>query len=255
MKIAILGAGAFGTALGGVLADKGYDIDYYDVEIEKERLMDVLVKAKYIVLAVPSNVAPHLLPWIPKNIPLIVATKGFLDMHNFEGFRDVMVISGPGFAQDIKAGKPTKLTATDMRVVDLFGTERLTFDYTVDKLGVLMCGALKNVYAIYAGKLNLERDSQEYEQYIETAAEEMREILALNGAEAATVDFECGVGDLRLTCGLPSRNFEFGLMLAKNPAAKPEQTVEGITTLERIRRGQIRVPENAQILREMMAWD
>ena len=36
MKIAILGAGAFGTALGGILADKGYDIDYYDSRVETE---------------------------------------------------------------------------------------------------------------------------------------------------------------------------------------------------------------------------
>ena len=33
MKIAILGAGAFGTALGGILANKGYDVDYYDSKI------------------------------------------------------------------------------------------------------------------------------------------------------------------------------------------------------------------------------
>ena len=30
MKIAVLGAGAFGTALGGILADNGYDVDFYD---------------------------------------------------------------------------------------------------------------------------------------------------------------------------------------------------------------------------------
>ena len=29
MKIAIMGAGAFGTALGGILADKGYDIFFF----------------------------------------------------------------------------------------------------------------------------------------------------------------------------------------------------------------------------------
>ena len=48
MKIAILGAGAFGTALGGILADNGYDIDYYDPKIEKESLSQVLENAKII---------------------------------------------------------------------------------------------------------------------------------------------------------------------------------------------------------------
>ena len=42
MKIAILGAGAFGTALGGILANKGLDIDYYDSKFEREKLSDVL---------------------------------------------------------------------------------------------------------------------------------------------------------------------------------------------------------------------
>ena len=55
MKIAVLGAGAFGTALGGILADKGYDIDYYDSRLEREKLSDVLADAKYIVLANRGN--------------------------------------------------------------------------------------------------------------------------------------------------------------------------------------------------------
>ena len=78
MKIAILGAGAFGTALGGVLAEKGYDIDYYDPKLEQERLEDVVERAEVIVLAAPSKAVPHLLPHLPKNKPLIVATKGLL---------------------------------------------------------------------------------------------------------------------------------------------------------------------------------
>ena len=44
MKIAILGAGAFGTALGGILADNGYDIDYYDPKIEKENFFTLFDK-------------------------------------------------------------------------------------------------------------------------------------------------------------------------------------------------------------------
>lgn len=143
MKIAVLGAGAFGTALGGILADKGYDIDYYDSKLEREKLSDVLADAKYIVLCVPSKAAPYLLPYLPKNKPLIVATKGILSDKVFADFKDFMVLSGPGFADDIKAAKDTKLTATDDRIIELFSTDYLTFDKTNDKRGVLMCGALK----------------------------------------------------------------------------------------------------------------
>lgn len=263
MKIAILGAGAFGTALGGILADRGYDIDYYDSKVEKEKLSDVLKKARYIVLAVPSCAAPHLLPYLPKNKPLIIATKGFLDNHNFRDFTDYMVLSGPGFAADIKAGKETHLTATDERVIEMFTTNFLTFDFTTDTKGVLMCGALKNIYAILAGLLNLRPGTAVHEQYLTEVAEEMEAILSLNGAEAETVELSCGVGDLRLTCDVPSRNYEFGQILRGNPKAKPEKTVEGLTALLKVKRGEIKVPENAKHLKELIrisndwrnAWD
>ena len=252
MKIAILGAGAFGTALGGILADKGYDIDYYDSKLERETLGKVLSDTKVIVLAVPSKAAPHLLPYLPKDKPLVVATKGFLDTHNFEEFRDVMALSGPGFAADIKEGKETHLTATDQRVVEWFSTDYLDFDRTDDMKGVLMCGALKNVYAIYAGLLGLKAGTASHEQYLTEVAEEMRALLAANGAKAATVDLECGVGDLRLTCNLPSRNYEFGMLKRKDAHYQPEKTVEGLTALSKIRRGEIVVPETAVKLIELM---
>lgn len=252
MKIAILGAGAFGTALGGILADKGYDIDYYDSKVEKENLSEVLEGAKYIVLAVPSMAAPYLLPYLPKDTPLVVATKGFLDAHNFSNFSDYMVLSGPGFAADIKAGKKTHLTTTDQRIIELFETDFLTFDSTSDKEGVLMCGALKNIYAIYAGFLNLVPGTPEHEAYLTGVAEEMKALLSYNGADPKTVDLACGKGDLKLTCGLPSRNYEFGQILSKNQGAKPEKTVEGLTALAKVKRGEIKVPETAIKLLELI---
>lgn len=252
MKIAILGAGAFGTALGGILADKGYDIDYYDSKVEKESLAKVLSDSRYIVLAVPSQAAPYLLPHLPFDKPLIIATKGFLDSHNFRDFSDYMVLSGPGFADDIKAGKETHLTATDERVIDLFTTDYLTFDFTTDKNGVLMCGALKNVYAIYAGYLDLKPGTSQHENYLTEVAEEMQALLSANNGDPQTVELACGKGDLRLTCDFPSRNYEFGRILRKNQKAVPEKTVEGLTALLKIKRGEIIVPDEAVKLKELM---
>lgn len=252
MKIAILGAGAFGTALGGILADKGYDIDYYDSKVEKEALSKVLLGSKYIVLAVPSFAAPYLLPHLPKEKPLIIATKGFLDSHNFRDFKDYMVLSGPGFAADIKNKKETHLTTTDPRIVDLFSTDYLDFDLTTDKNGVLMCGALKNIYAIYAGYLDLKPGTPPHERYLTEVSEEMQALLLANNGDPATVKLACGIGDLRLTCDFPSRNYEFGQILRDKPKAKPEKTVEGLTALLKVKRGEIKVPDAALRLRELM---
>ena len=222
MKIAVLGAGAFGTALGGILADKGYDIDYYDSRLEREKLSDVLADAKYIVLCVPSKAAPYLLPYLPKDKPLIVATKGILSDKAFDDFKDFMVLSGPGFADDIKAAKNTKLTATDDRIIGLFETNYLTFDKTNDKRGVLMCGALKNVYAILAGLEELEPNTEEHARFLTDVSEEMKALLS-------------------------------GRILCKNPNAEPEKTVEGISALKRIKRGEIIVPIEAVKLKDLMS--
>lgn len=252
MKIAMLGAGAFGTALGGILAGKGYDIDYYDSKVEKERLSDVLQKAKYIVLCVPSKAVPHLLPYIPKDVPLIIATKGILNDAPFKEFKDYMVLSGPGFANDIKAQKKTLLTATDSRIVDLFSTDYMKFDFTDDRRGVLMCGALKNVYAILAGLKNLKRETALWREFINDVTEEMKLILTENGAEEDTVELACGVGDLKLTCGMPSRNYEYGTILSKKPDYEPANTVEGLSAIRRIRRYEISIPDQTKLLKEVL---
>ena len=251
MKIAILGAGAFGTALGGVLADNGYDIDYYDSRLENERLSDVIAGAKYTILCVPSGSAPYVLPHLPGDRSLIVATKGILSGAEFNRFNDVMALSGPGFADDIKARKQTILTVTDARAAELFRADYMEFEVTDDFTGVLMCGALKNVYAILAGLKNLQRDSREWHDYIKQAASEMRELLAANKADPATVGLACGIGDLELTCGYPSRNYEYGALLRQDPDCKPSKTVEGLSALKRIERGEIEVPGGLKLLEEV----
>ncbi len=252
MKIAILGAGAFGTALGGILAEKGYDIDYYDSKCMNETLTEVLAKAKMLVLAVPSKAVPYLLPRLPKDKPMIIATKGILSDKIFADFKDYMIISGPGFADDIKAGKKTILTATDKRIVDMFGTDYLTFDFTDDEKGVLMCGALKNVYALFCGLLGLKAGTEEHSKFLRETAREMAQVLEANGAKAETVNLVCGKGDLKLTCDYPSRNYEFGQILRKNKKAVPEKTVEGLSALSKIKNGAIAVPEDAIKLKDLI---
>lgn len=259
MKIAVLGAGAYGTALGSVLAGKGYDVDYYDTRLGRERLSDVLEDAKTVVLSVPSEIATRLLPHLPKGRFLIVATKGFLTDEVFKEFRDWTVLSGAAFAADLRGGLEAKLTATDPRVMEMFQAENLRFDETSDRKGVLLCGALKNVYALWAGYCLLRPGTDVHEKYLKDTADEMRAILLANGADPMTVDLHCGVDDLRLTSGPGSRNYIYGQELAKNPKTKPETTVEGLTVLKRIRRGEINLPGNLpyleNLLRESEKWD
>ena len=252
MKIAILGAGAFGTALGGILADNHYDIDYYDPKFGKENLSDVLNGADYVVLCAPSNAVSNILPLLPKDISLIIATKGLFGDKLFHDFKDFMVLSGPGFANDIKAKKETKFTVTDDRLVKLFKAKYIVFDQTDDKNGVLMCGALKNVYAIWAGVLGLKRDTAKWKKYINDVVKEMRDVWAANGAKGDTAGLVCGISDLKLTCDYPSRNYEFGDNLRLDPNFVSQKTVEGLSALRRLESGEIKIPSKANILKKII---
>lgn len=259
MNIGILGAGAFGMALGNILKKNGHNIDYFDPKIAGSTIENVVDNADIILLAVPSSVLPGTIELLPKNKPIIVATKGILNDKIFDGFSDVMVISGPGFAKDIEDQQDTYLTITDDRLSELFKADYLHFDFTKDARGVLMCGALKNVYAILAGFLNLAPGTMEHAEFLEAVATEMKAILSANGADPDTVDLSCGVGDLKITCAYPSRNYEFGQKVRLDPTYKPEKTVEGWTALNKIKNGEIIIPESAKYMRELMSrsdeWD
>lgn len=251
-KIAILGAGAYGTALGGVLAENGYDIDYYDPLKERERLKDVVNDASAVVLCTPSRVAEKLLPHLPKDKFLIVATKGFLTEKPFRDFKDWAVLAGAGFANDIKAGKETVLTATDERVQQMFKTDYLSVELTADRKGVLICGALKNVYAIFGGIGQVADNPLSLMAYVNDVTKEMQRILKANHAKAKTAFLSCGARDLALTCSHNSRNYEFGAHLINDPRQVPDETVEGVETLNRLQRGEIKLPNNLVPLGFMM---
>ena len=115
-----------------------------------------------------------------------------------------------------------------------------------------MCGALKNVYAIKAGLLGLERDSEKWQKFIMDVCFEMKKILAFNNANPDTVDLVCGIGDLKLTCGYPSRNYEYGDKKRIDSNYQPEKTVEGLSAIKRIIRHEILLPKDTPILESLI---
>ena len=238
MNIAIIGAGAYGRALAKILTDNQHEISFYDPAVYPDVTLEAATYEKdAIVIAIPSMYLESFLDEYPnhlKKIPTILASKGMMDINKFADFTQFSVISGPGFAEEIIDGKPTTLTASNPFAMGLFQNQQVTVELCDDSAGIVMCGAIKNIYAIGAGYYsNSENMSATFLQH---AHAEMQRYLADHGARAETAELACGLGDLILTCtNDTSRNFRCGVALREGKSIEEItdelKTVEGLTAL------------------------
>jgi len=177
----------------------------------------------------------------------------------------VGVLSGPSFAQEVAAGRPTALVAASedaalsQAAVDAFHGERLRVYTSADPVGVEVGGAVKNVMAIAVGVCDgLSGSAPDAPGLNARAAlitrglaEMLRLGLAL-GAKAETFMGLSGLGDLVLTAtGDLSRNRRVGLLLAQGLAlpqilAELGHVAEGVysapTVLARARAAGVEMP-------------
>ncbi|MDO4979230.1 MAG: hypothetical protein Q4E47_03730 [Candidatus Saccharibacteria bacterium] len=246
MNITIFGAGAYGAALGQILTDNGHNIRYYDpAKYPDTNLSEAMDGAEMHILATPSAATPKLLFFIPKDKPLVCASKGLVSFAPFAGYEHLSAIGGGAFADDLMNKKPTKLTTSSQETADLFKTDWLDFDITTDTFGIMLCGTLKNIYSIGAGLWALEYGTQDYDDFINKSVAEMQIFLANNGCDPATAGLSCGIGDLVLTSrSKTSRNYAFGAKLRQVPTlgadvlagtARINSTVEGLNAIDAIR--------------------
>ena len=269
MKVAIMGAGAYGRALGAVARRVGHATKFFDPFVFPERkLVDVLSWAEVILLVTPAGAVEKLLKQFPAEAyqkPLIVATKGVMNLENYEKFGKFELISGPGFAEEILHGDRAKLTvatagATAMKTLaeEIFKGEQITFDKTEDVRGVAILSGLKNIFAIEAGRREILKGEEEFKEYIFQVLEEAQKVFIFNGGFLETARLSAGVGDFVLTCGSEmSRNYQFGQVLkTRNGWARREflreNTVEGVFAAEEIRRCGLAIPRELEILPDIL---
>lgn len=262
MNIVIFGAGSYGTALGQVLTNNGHTVNYYDPYKNPDQNLSVLMEHSDVnILAAPSAKSKKTLLFIPIHTPLICASKGFLSLEPFQSFKDFSVLSGGAFSADLIAQKPTTLTGTSPLITQLFSNSWLTIEETTDVLGVMICGALKNIYAIGAGYYHLKPGQPDFDQYIETAIVELRLVLSMNGCNVSTSLLSCGLHDLAITCASPaSRNYAFGTQLHQEKfltsiknGAIPATTAEGLSAIRAIPKSSISIPAEATVLNTIAA--
>lgn len=190
MKIAVLGAGAWGTALA-IQAAQRHAVQLWARDPAQAAAMaagrvnerylpgaslpaglsvgsDLAAAAdgaELLIVATPMAGLREMLGSLPCDIPLLWLCKGFeagtgLLGHEIArelGRSQVGILSGPSFAQEVARGQATALVAASedaglaQLAVQAFHDERLRVYTSGDPVGVEVGGAVKNVMAIATG--------------------------------------------------------------------------------------------------------
>jgi glycerol-3-phosphate dehydrogenase (NAD(P)+) len=253
MRSTVLGAGSWGTALGAVLAGKGFPVAIWDVDgatletIAARRentrylpgiplpetlrsepdLARALEGAELVVIAVPSHAVRSV------GVAICSVAKGVevetlmtmsevledvlpVDLHPYLTF-----LSGPSFAVEAARGAPTAVTVAGRwdRVGKLvqgaFHTRTFRPYTSSDVAGVEIGGCAKNVVAIATGLCDgLGLGANARSALITRGLAEITRLAVAKGAVPLTLLGLSGLGDLVLTCSSEkSRNYRVGFGL------------------------------------------
>ena len=235
MKIAVIGAGKWGSALYFALSQNN-DIcitSRTPRDIENFVSLDEALACEYIVITVPAQ---QIGSWLKNNFKfngqkILVAAKGievssgkFLNevYEEFLPKENIAFLSGPSFASEVIKSLPTALvvSSTNKKLAKKFAKAMPDFIKAyVDKdvIGAEVAGAYKNVIAIASGVcdgLNLGNNARA--ALISRGLVEMSRFGKYFGAKNKTFLSLGGSGDLFLTASSNlSRNYRVGFNLAK----------------------------------------
>jgi len=278
----VLGAGSWGTALALLLGRNGCRVRLWDhspeliSELGRDgenrrflpgfplpptlnpvaELAAALEGANELLIVVPSHAFAEVLHRLPEPLPdtlgITWATKGFEPdtgrlLHQVAedilGPRELAIISGPSFANEVAKGLPTAVTVASRsperarRVAAYLHGERFRAYTSDDLIGVQVGGAAKNVLAVAVGIADgLGFGANTRAALITRGLVELIRLGTGLGGRRETFMGLTGLGDLVLTCtDNQSRNRRLGLALARGAGveeAKREvgQEVEGVIT-------------------------
>lgn len=261
MKIGVLGAGAWGTALAYTCAKSGNEVIHWGLGRGSDGLSD-LIKPENVTRTDNAADLKDCTYWlivkpaaffrdtvremrdIYNNQPILICTKGMeattgqfmSEILNTEipECEHIGVLSGPQFAREVAAGVPTGSTLVGDKEIRNGGHVALSAIYLqdgTDIIGTQICGVGKNAVSLLSGYLTVKSCGENERALLFTRAwDEIVEIGIKMGADYKTFLGLCGVGDLFLSATSPtSRNFSAGLSIANGEAYTG--TVEGVFAL------------------------
>ncbi len=252
-SIAVIGAGAWGTALAITAARAGQSVSLWArnpeqvAEIAATRrnrrlpgfilpdditVTSTLQPAAITLLAVPLQHLRQMAGALPEQGLFVVCAKGvergthLLPLEILAEAQSqwrTAVLTGPNFAHEVAAGLPAAavVAAQDatvrQNVINALATPDFRLYGNDDPIGAQVGGAAKNVIAIAAGAAIGAGLGENARAALITRglAELTRMALALGG-RPATISGLSGIGDLLLTCtGASSRNYSLGMALGQ----------------------------------------
>lgn len=281
MNVGVIGAGAWGTALGLVAARGGSNVVLWSYDGEFKVFDGVDVPANLRVTRDMSQMR-DMDAWLVvtpaaffretmrsahdfyNGQPVIICTKGaepetcaFMS----EILRDVLpecseygVLSGPQFAAEVARGVPTGSTLAATGAARRAGHEILNKLYLHDSddiIGTEYCGVGKNAVALICGYNFVAAAGENERAMIFTRCwNEIVDMGCASGAVAETFLDLCGIGDLFLSATSDtSRNFAGGMAIARGEV--PSGTVEGLSALRGLISRAMRIGVDVPILRDM----
>ena len=276
-RVAIIGAGAWGSALAQAAAAAGRTVTLVardpalvaalnETHRNPRFLGDLalspsivaassLPDADFVIFAVPAQATRAALEALGANAlagkPVVLSAKG-LERTTLKRQSEILaelaptaiplVLSGPSFADDVAAGRPTAVTLagddadlTDAIALALAGPAFRPYA-SGDRIGVELAGGLKNVYALACGAVDGARlGASARSALLARAFAELSRIVVALGGQAATLTGLAGLGDLTLSCTSPqSRNYRYGVRLGagESPSAIAAESglAEGVFT-------------------------
>ena len=239
------------------------------------------VSGKEMILSVPpSHVLREVLnlarPYLPEGVPIVSATKGIENetLMLVSGiFEDVLppryhpflcYLSGPSFAREVAAHKPTAVTiasynhALAVKMQRVFSNDFFRAYTSNDVIGVEVGGALKNVIAIASGAVSgMDLGLNASAGMITRGLHEITRVAVHLGANPLTLTGLAGMGDLMLTCtGGLSRNRTVGFKLGQGMKIEEildemQMVAEGVKTSKSVyhlaRRLGVEMPISEQV--------
>lgn len=243
----------------------------------------ILMEADFVLLACPSTGLRELCEKVKEALPhatqlkmAIALCKGFereslkppaVIMQEVLPSLTSSVLSGPTFAGEVAAGKPTAIVLAAENGPDkleacqhALSSESLRVYRSNDLTGVELGGCLKNVYAIGAGLCDgLQLGDNAKAGYLTRALAEMVRLGTALGGKPESFYGLSGFGDLIATCnGEWSRNRTFGQRLAEGSSAaallaERKTVVEGYWAAKCVHEMAARARVDAPILGEIFS--